>query len=169
LIYAGAQKNMGPAGVTVVIVRKDILGKVSRAIPSMMNYQIHIDKETMFNTPPVFPIFAMLQNLKWVKKCGGVDEMQKRAAARADMLYAEIDSNPLFKGNVEVEDRSQMNVCFVLTDESLEEKFNAAWKAAGISGIKGHRSAGGYRASMYNALPLESVEALVNVMRTFNN
>jgi phosphoserine aminotransferase len=169
LIYAGAQKNMGPAGVTVVIVRKDIVGKVSRAIPSMMNYQVHIDKETMFNTPPVFPIFAMLQNLKWVKKCGGVDEMQKRAAARADMLYAEIDSNPLFKGNVEVEDRSQMNVCFVLTDESLEEKFNAAWKAAGISGIKGHRSAGGYRASMYNALPLESVEALVNVMRTFNN
>ncbi len=168
LIYAGAQKNMGPAGVTVVIVRKDILGKVSRAIPSMMNYQVHIDKETMFNTPPVFPIFAMLQNLKWVKKVGGVAEMQKRAAARAELLYSEIDNNPLFTGTVDKEDRSQMNVCFLLNDASLEEKFNKAWKDAGISGIKGHRSVGGYRASMYNALPLESVEALVNVMRTFN-
>ncbi|MCC6819035.1 MAG: 3-phosphoserine/phosphohydroxythreonine transaminase [Bacteroidia bacterium] len=168
MIYAGAQKNMGPAGVTVVIIRKDILGKVSRQIPSMLNYQVHIDKETMFNTPPVFPIFAMLQNLKWVKKVGGVEEMQRRAKARAEMLYTEIDSNPLFKGTVEVEDRSQMNVCFLLNDTSLEEKFNNAWKAAGISGIKGHRSVGGYRASLYNALPLESVEALVNVMRTFN-
>lgn len=168
LIYAGAQKNMGPAGVTVVIVRKDILGKVTRQIPSMMNYQIHIDKETMFNTPPVFPIFSMLQNLKWVKKVGGVDEMQRRAAARAELLYNEIDSNPYFVGTVDKEDRSQMNACFLLTDTSLEEKFNAAWKAAGISGIKGHRSVGGYRASMYNALPLESVEALVNVMKTFN-
>jgi len=168
LIYAGAQKNMGPAGVTVVIVRKDILGKVSRAISSMMNYQVHIDKETMFNTPPVFPIFAMLQNLKWVKKVGGVAEMQKRAAARAELLYSEIDNNPLFTGTVDKEDRSQMNVCFLLNDASLEEKFNKAWKDAGISGIKGHRSVGGYRASMYNALPLESVEALVNVMRTFN-
>jgi len=169
LIYAGAQKNMGPAGVTVVIVRKDILGKVSRLIPSMMNYALHIEKETMFNTPPVFPIFAMLQNLKWVKKVGGVDEMQKRAAERANLLYSEIDNNPLFQGSIAIEDRSQMNACFVLTDASLEDKFNTAWKAAGISGIKGHRSAGGYRASMYNALPLESVEALVNVMRTFNN
>lgn len=168
LIYAGAQKNMGPAGVTVVIVKKDVLGKVSRKIPSMMNYQVHIDKETMFNTPPVFPIFAMLQNLKWVKKVGGVDEMQKRAAARAALLYSEIDNNPLFTGTVETEDRSQMNACFLLNDASLEDKFNAAWKEAGISGIKGHRSVGGYRASMYNALPLESVEALVNVMRTFN-
>lgn len=169
LIYAGAQKNMGPAGVTVVIVRKDILGKVTRQIPSMMNYALHIEKETMFNTPPVFPIFSMLQNLKWVKKVGGVEEMQKRAAARANLLYSEIDANPLFQGTIAKEDRSQMNACFVLTDPSLEDKFNAAWKAAGISGIKGHRSAGGYRASMYNALPLESVEALVNVMRTFNN
>lgn len=168
LIYAGAQKNMGPAGVTVVIVRKDILGKVSRQIPSMMNYKVHIEKETMFNTPPVFPIFSMLQNLKWVKKVGGVDEMQKRAAARADLLYAEIDSNPYFQGSIDKEDRSQMNACFVLTDAALEEKFYAAWKEAGISGIKGHRSAGGYRASMYNALPLESVQALVNVMKTFN-
>lgn len=168
LIYAGAQKNMGPAGVTVVIVKKDILGKVSRQIPSMMSYQVHIDKETMFNTPPVFPIFAMLQNLKWVKKVGGVDEMQKRAAARAALLYDEVDRNPLFTGTVATEDRSQMNACFLLTDPSLEDKFNAAWKEAKISGIKGHRSVGGYRASMYNALPLESVEALVNVMRTFN-
>lgn len=168
LIYAGAQKNMGPAGVTVVIVRKDILGKVSRKIPSMMDYRVHIDKETMFNTPPVFPIFSMLQNLKWVKAQGGVDAMQKRAAARASLLYSEIDSNPLFTGTVDVEDRSQMNACFLLTDPGLEDKFNAAWKAAGISGIKGHRSVGGYRASMYNALPLESVEVLVNVMKTFN-
>jgi phosphoserine aminotransferase len=168
LIYAGAQKNMGPAGVTVVIVKKDILGKVTRPIPSMMSYLMHIDKETMFNTPPVFPIFAMLQNLKWVKKVGGVDEMQKRAAARANLLYDEVDNNPLFKGTVETADRSQMNACFLLEDASLEEKFNAAWKAAGISGIKGHRSVGGYRASMYNALPIESVETLVNVMRNFN-
>lgn len=168
LIYAGAQKNMGPAGVTVVIVRKDILGKVSRKIPSMLDYKLHIEKETMFNTPPVFPIFAMLQNLKWVQKVGGVNEMQKRAAARAELLYNEIDNNPLFSGTIAKEDRSQMNACFVLNDASLEDKFNAAWKEAGISGIKGHRSAGGYRASMYNALPLESVEALVNVMRTFN-
>lgn len=168
LIYAGAQKNMGPAGVTVVIIKKEILGKVSRQIPSMMNYQVHIDKETMFNTPPVFPIFAMLQNLKWVKKVGGVDEMQRRAAARAALLYNEVDRNPLFTGTVATEDRSQMNACFLLTDTSLEDKFNAAWKEAKISGIKGHRSVGGYRASMYNALPLESVEALVNVMSTFN-
>jgi len=168
LIYAGAQKNMGPAGVTVVIVRKDILGKVSRAIPSMMDYQVHIKSETMFNTPPVFPIFSMLQNLKWVQKMGGVDGMQKRAADRANLLYNEIDSNPLFKGTVEIEDRSQMNACFLLTDETLAPKFDAVWKAAGISGIVGHRSVGGYRASMYNALPLESVQALVYVMRNFN-
>ena len=169
LIYAGAQKNMGPAGVTVVIVKKDILGKVTRQIPSMMNYAVHIKSETMFNTPPVFPIFAMLQNLKWVKKVGGVAEMQRRAEERANLLYNEIDQNPLFVGTVAVEDRSKMNVCFLLNDTSLEEKFNAAWKAAGISGIVGHRSVGGYRASMYNALPMESVEALVKVMRTFNS
>ncbi|MDP2176125.1 MAG: 3-phosphoserine/phosphohydroxythreonine transaminase [Bacteroidota bacterium] len=169
LIYAGAQKNMGPAGVTVVIVRKDILGKVSRQIPSMMDYAVHIKSESMFNTPPVFPIYAMLQNLKWVKQQGGVEGMQKRAKARAELLYSEIDNNPLFKGTVDKEDRSQMNVCFLLTDDSLTDKFNAAWKAAGISGIVGHRSVGGYRASMYNALPLESVEALVNVMKTFNS
>jgi phosphoserine aminotransferase len=168
IIYAGAQKNMGPAGVTVVIINKEVLGKVSRQIPSMMNYKVHIDKETMFNTPPVFPIFSMLQNLKWVKKMGGVEVMQQRAAARAELLYKEVDENPLFNGTVETEDRSQMNACFLLTDESLEEKFNAAWKAAGISGIKGHRSVGGYRASMYNGLPLESVQALVDVMKNFN-
>jgi phosphoserine aminotransferase len=168
LIYAGAQKNMGPAGVTVVIIRQDILGKVSREIPSMMNYQVHIKKETMFNTPPVFPIFAMLQNLKWVKKMGGVAAMEKRASERAALLYNEIDSNPYFTGTVEKEDRSKMNVCFLLTDEALEDKFNAAWKEAGISGIKGHRSVGGFRASMYNGLPHESVEVLVNVMKTFN-
>ncbi|MBC7426119.1 MAG: 3-phosphoserine/phosphohydroxythreonine transaminase [Bacteroidia bacterium] len=168
LIYAGAQKNMGPAGVTVVIIKKDILGKVSRKIPSIMNYALHIEKESMFNTPPVISIFSMLQNLKYIKKVGGVKEMQRKSEERAALLYAEIDSNPLFRGSVAVEDRSNMNACFVLEDETLEEKFNSAWKAAGISGIKGHRSAGGYRASMYNALPLESVQVLVDVMRNFN-
>jgi len=168
LIYAGAQKNMGPAGVTVVIVRKEILGKVSRAIPSMMDYSVHIKGESMFNTPPVFPIFATLQNLKWVKKMGGVAAMEKRANDRAALLYSEVDNNPLFEGTVAKEDRSKMNACFLLTDTSLEEKFNAAWKAAGISGIIGHRSVGGYRASMYNALPLESVQVLVDVMKNFN-
>jgi phosphoserine aminotransferase len=169
LIYAGAQKNMGPAGVTVVIVKEDILGKVSRHIPSMMDYRVHIKGESMFNTPPVFPIYVLLKNLEWVKKVGGVNAMQKIATDRANLLYSEIDSNPLFKAVVnDPMDRSQMNATFVLQDNSLDDKFLAACKEAKISGLKGHRSVGGFRASMYNALPLESVEALVNVMRTFN-
>jgi phosphoserine aminotransferase len=169
LIYAGAQKNMGPAGVTVVIVKEDILGKVSRHIPSMMDYRVHIKGESMFNTPPVFPIYVLLKNLEWVKKVGGVDAMQKIASERANLLYSEIDSNPLFRAVVQDPiDRSQMNATFVLEDNTLDEKFLAACKEAKISGLKGHRSVGGFRASMYNALPLESVEALVNVMRTFN-
>jgi len=169
LIYAGAQKNMGPAGVTVVIVKEDILGKVSRHIPSMMDYRVHIKGESMFNTPPVFPIYVLLKNLEWVKKVGGVNAMQKIATDRANLLYSEIDTNPLFKAVVnDPLDRSQMNATFVLQDNSLDDKFLAACKEAKISGLKGHRSVGGFRASMYNALPLESVEALVNVMRTFN-
>lgn len=169
LIYAGAQKNMGPAGATVVIVREDVLGKVSRKIPTIMNYATHIKKDSMFNTPPVFPVFAILKNLEYVKQVGGVDEMQRRAKERADLLYTEIDRNPLFRAFVPAhEDRSQMNVSFFMQDESLNEKFLNACKEAKIMGIKGYRDLGGFRASLYNALPLESVKALVNVMQTFN-
>ena len=169
LIYAGAQKNMGPAGVTLVIIKKDILGKVSRHIPTMLNYSTHISKGSMFNTPPVFPIYVSLQNLKWVQEMGGVAAMEQRNNEKADLIYGEIDSNPLFKGTTALEDRSKMNVTFLLEDESLTEKFLAAANDAKISGIKGHRSVGGFRASIYNVLPVESVQALVNVMRTFNN
>lgn len=137
----------------------------------MLDYRIHLDKESMYNTPPAFAILVSLYNLIWVKECGGVAEMEKRANARASLLYGEIDRNPLFKGTCAAEDRSHMNVCFVLQDENpeLEAKFMAASKEAGISGIKGHRSVGGFRASMYNALPLESTQALVNVMQTFHS
>ncbi len=165
LIYAGAQKNMGPAGTTLVIVKDEILGKTGRTIPTMLDYQTHIKKESMFNTPPVFPIYVSMLTLEWLKKNGGVEWIQGINEQKAALMYGEIDRNPLFKGTVEVEDRSNMNACFLLTDESLEEEFNQMWAAAGISGIKGHRSVGGYRASMYNALPLESVQALVDVMQ----
>lgn len=170
LIYAGAQKNMGPAGVTLVIAKKGIFGKVSRPIPSMLDYRIHADKGSMYNTPPVFPILVSLYNLLWVQEAGGVTAMHRRAEERASLLYGEVDRNPLFKGTCVPEDRSSMNACFVLAndDAALEAKFMAACKEAKISGIKGHRSVGGFRASMYNALPLESVTALVNVMQTFN-
>jgi len=169
LIYAGAQKNMGPAGVTLVIIKKDILGKVTKHIPTMLDYNTHISKGSMFNTPPVFSIYVSLQNLKWVKEMGGVEAMEKRNNKKANLLYNEIDSNPLFKGTTALEDRSKMNVTFLLEDESLTEKFLLAAAKGKISGIKGHRSVGGFRASIYNALPLESVQALVDVMRTFNN
>lgn len=168
LIYAGAQKNMGPAGVTLVIVKKDILGKVSRYIPTMLDYNTHISKDSMFNTPPVFPIYVSLQNLKWVREMGGVEAMEARNQAKADLLYGEIDNNPLFKGTTAIEDRSKMNVTFLLNDESLNEKFLLAAANANISGIKGHRSVGGFRASIYNALPIESVQALVDLMQNFN-
>jgi phosphoserine aminotransferase len=167
LIYAGAQKNLGPAGAVLVIIKKGILGKVSRYIPTMLNYQTHIDKESMFNTPPVFSVFATLQTLKWIKRLG-LNEINHRNEAKANMLYSEIDHNQLFTGTVETADRSLMNATFLLNDESLNVKFTTACKEAGIVGIKGHRSVGGFRASMYNALELDSVEALVNVMRTFN-
>ncbi|MFT6849293.1 MAG: phosphoserine aminotransferase [Sphingobacteriales bacterium] len=167
IIYAGAQKNMGPAGTTLVIVRKDLLGKVKRQIPTMLNYQTHIDKGSMFNTPPVFPIYASMLTLEWVKEIGGVVEVQKRNARKAELLYAEIDSNPLFKGAAAREDRSKMNVTFVLEDDSLSAEFLKMAEAAGCIGLKGHRSVGGFRASMYNALTQDSVKVLVDLMKEF--
>lgn len=167
IIYAGAQKNMGPAGTTLVIVRKDLLGKVKRQIPTMLNYQTHIDKGSMFNTPPVFPIYASMLTLEWVKEIGGVVEVQKRNARKAELLYAEIDSNPLFKGAAAREDRSKMNVTFVLEDDSLSAEFLKMAEAAGCVGLKGHRSVGGFRASMYNALTQDSVKVLVDLMKEF--
>ncbi|PHX76744.1 MAG: 3-phosphoserine/phosphohydroxythreonine aminotransferase [Flavobacteriales bacterium] len=170
MIYAGAQKNMGPAGVTLVIIKKDMYEKMAdRHIPTMMKYKIHADNDSMYNTPPVFPILVSKYNLEWMLSAGGVEGMAKRNQEKADLLYNAIDNSPYFKGTTAVEDRSQMNVCFVFEEEhiGLEEKFNAACKEVNLSGLKGHRSVGGYRASLYNALPLESVQALVNVMETF--
>jgi phosphoserine aminotransferase len=164
-IYAGAQKNLGPAGATLYIVNNDLLGKTGRDIPSMLDLQIHHKKDSMFNTPPVFSIYVSMLTLRWMKKLGGVAELEKRNNLKAETLYNEIDRNPLFEGTANVEDRSTMNPTFVLTKPELEETFNKLWKDANISGIKGHRSVGGYRASMYNALPLESVQALVSVMQ----
>ena len=166
LIYAGAQKNMGPAGTTLVIIKEDILGKVSRTIPSMLDYQVHIGKDSMYNTPAVFPVYVSMLTLEWLKNLGGISEIEKINNKKAELLYSEIDKNPLFKGFVsQKEDRSKMNATFNLTDNSLADRFNALWTAAGINGLKGHRSVGGYRASMYNALPLESVQVLVDVMK----
>ena len=165
IIYAGAQKNMGPAGATLVIVKNEILGKTGRNIPTMLDYNTHISKDSMFNTPPVFPIYVSMLTLQWLKDLGGVEEIEKINQAKADLLYGEIDRNPLFEGTAAREDRSNMNVCFLLTDNSKEEAFNTMWNAAGISGIKGHRSVGGYRASMYNAMPIESVQVLVDVIK----
>ena len=167
LIYAGAQKNMGIAGTTLVIVKNDLLGKVKRKIPSMLDYKLHIDNESMYNTPPVFAIYVAMETLKWVKQMGGVSAMQKRDEEKAQRLYAEIDANPLFKGTCAVEDRSRMNVTFVMQKPELEDAFNKAAEAANLSGLKGHRSVGGFRASIYNALELESIDALAAVMRDF--
>ncbi len=167
LIYAGAQKNMGPAGATMVIVKDEILGKVERAIPSMLDYRIHIKKESMYNTPPVFAVYVSMLTLEWLKSQGGVEAIQKVNEAKATLIYEEIDRNPLFKGIVAEEDRSTMNATFILEDESLESDFNQVLADARINGLKGHRSVGGYRASMYNALPIESVQALVDVMNAF--
>jgi phosphoserine aminotransferase len=165
LIYAGAQKNMGPAGTTLVIVKEEILGKVSRQIPTMLDYQVHINKESMANTPSVFAVYVSMLNLQWLKDIGGIKFIEEVNNKKAALLYAEIDRNPLFKGIVAKEDRSTMNATFILTDASLTEKFDALWIAAGINGLNGHRSVGGYRASMYNALPLYSVQVLVDVMQ----
>ena len=170
LIYAGAQKNLSMAGVTLVIVRNDILGKVSRPLPTMIDYRTHIDKGSMFNTPPVVPIFTCLQTLRWIKARGGVAEMERRARERAELLYGEIDRNSLFRGTVtDPADRSYMNVCFVMAEgqEALESEFLSFATARGMHGIKGHRSVGGFRASIYNAMPLEGVQALVETMQAF--
>ena len=165
IIYAGAQKNMGPAGTTLVIVKNEILGKTGRKIPTMLDYNTHISNESMFNTPPVFPIYVSMLTLQWLKNLGGVTEMEKINQQKADLLYNEIDRNPLFVGTAAKEDRSNMNVCFLLTDNSKEAVFNAMWQEAGISGIEGHRSVGGYRASIYNAMPLESIQVLIDIMK----
>ena len=167
LIYAGAQKNIGPAGATVVIVKKDALGKNSRVIPTMLKYQTHIDGESMFNTPPCFSVYVCLLTMQWLKELGGVPVMEKMNQEKADLLYAEIDRNPLFEGTSAREDRSTMNPTFVLKNKEFDNAFLKLAESKGISGIKGHRSVGGFRASMYNALPLESVQALVDVMQEF--
>jgi len=169
LIYGGAQKNLAPAGVTFVIVKNDILGKVERPIPTMLNYATHIKNGSMFNTPPVIPIYAAYHTLTWLKESGGVEEMYKRNVEKAAILYDEIDRNKLFRGTVANEDRSLMNICFVMNDEykELEKPFDTFAASKGMLGIKGHRSVGGFRASTYNALPKESVIELVKAMQEF--
>ncbi|MGY6647269.1 3-phosphoserine/phosphohydroxythreonine transaminase [Wenyingzhuangia sp. IMCC45574] len=167
IIYAGAQKNLGPAGATLVIINKDILGKSGRTIPSMLDYQVHIKGESMFNTPPVFAIYVSMLNLEYLKANGGLEAAAKRNEEKAALLYNEIDNNPSFVNNVAKEDRSLMNVVFLLNDASKDADFLAACAEAGISNVKGHRSVGGFRASIYNAMPIESVEALINVMKKF--
>lgn len=165
VIYAGAQKNMGAAGATLVVVKESILGKSGRAIPSILDYEKHIKAESMYNTPAVFAVYTCLLTLQWLKNQGGISAIEKINEAKAALLYAEIDRNPLFKGTAAKVDRSTMNATFLLQDETHAPIFDRMWKEAGISGLPGHRSVGGYRASMYNALPLESVQVLVNVMK----
>ena len=169
MIYGGAQKNVGPAGVAFCIIKKDALGKVSRYIPTMLDYRVHIDKLSMFNTPPVFSIYIMHETLKWIKKMGGVEAVHKLDVAKAEALYAEIDRNPLFVGTAAKEDRSIMNICFVMAPgkEALQDEFLAFAKAHSIVGIKGHRSVGGFRASTYNACTMEDVQALIDCMKEF--
>ncbi len=168
-IYGGAQKNLAPAGVAFAIVKEDALGQVDRKIPTMLNYQTHIDSGSMYNTPPVFPIYVALENLRWIKAQGGVKEMQRRAELRSQMLYDEVDRNRLFKGTAAVEDRSVMNIDFVMADEykDLEADFMQFATSKGICNIKGHRSIGGFRASCYNAMPVEGVQYLVDCMKEF--
>lgn len=169
VIYGGAQKNLAPAGVTFVIIRNDVLGKVSRYIPTMLNYQTHIDNGSMFNTPPVLPIYTALQTLKWLKAQGGLAEIEKKNIAKAELLYNAIDNSKMFVGTANKEDRSLMNICFVMKDEykDLEADFMKFATEKGMVGIKGHRSVGGFRASTYNALPIESVQALVDCINEF--
>jgi phosphoserine aminotransferase len=169
IIYAGTQKNMGPAGATLVVIKEEILGKTGRYIPSMLDYEKHIKAESMYNTPSVFAVYASLLTLQWLKNLGGIAAIEKINNAKAELLYNEIDRNPLFKGTVVKEDRSPMNATFLLNNEEHAATFDAMWKAAGISGLPGHRSVGGYRASMYNALPLESVQVLVDVMKALES
>ena len=169
MIYGGAQKNLGPAGATFAIIREDIVGKVSRTLPAMVDYRSHMNNNSMYNTPPVFPVYVIRETLKWIKSIGGVEEIYRRNKEKADLLYAEIDRNPMFRGTAEKEDRSLMNICFVMTPEyeALAPEFMEFAKARGMVGIKGHRLVGGFRASCYNALPKESVEALVATMQEF--
>ena len=167
VVYAGAQKNMGPAGVTLVIVRKDILGRVERDIPTMVDYRTHVAKGSMFNTPPVFPVYVSMLTMRWVKEHGGVAGMTKRNKAKAEMLYAEIDRNPLFEGTTAVEDRSHMNATFNVKGEGNEAKFLDFCNDRKLDALKGHRSVGGFRASMYNAMDIDSIELLVQTMRDF--
>lgn len=167
LIYAGAQKNMGPAGATLVLVKKSALGKVQRNLANMLNYTNHINGESMYNTPPVFPVYVSMLTMRWVKNQGGVQAIQKINENKAGLLWSEIDRNPLFHSPTHIDDRSNMNVCFLLKDINLEAEFLANCKAAGCSGLGGHRSVGGFRASIYNAMPLEGVEVLIGLMQEF--
>lgn len=169
LIYAGAQKNLGPAGVTVVIVREDLLGKVNRHLPAMLDYRTFIKEDSLYNTPPVFPIYVSMLTLRWLKKLGGTKVMQRRNKTKGALLYNEIDANPLFRGTAAKEDRSLMNACFVMADgyQALEKDFLAECEANGLVGLKGHRSVGGFRASIYNAMPKQGVQALVELMQDF--
>ncbi|MEZ4984995.1 MAG: 3-phosphoserine/phosphohydroxythreonine transaminase [Saprospiraceae bacterium] len=170
LIYAGAQKNMGPAGVTLVVIRKDMLDRINRTLPSMLDYRVHINNESMFNTPPAFPLYVSMLTMRWIKAQGGLQAMVTRNAAKADLIYGEIDSNPLFQAVIaDPADRSVMNATFVMSEPyaHLEADFLAACNAAHCSGVKGHRSVGGFRASIYNAMDIDSVQALVDVMRGF--
>jgi phosphoserine aminotransferase len=167
MIYAGAQKNMGPAGTTLVIINKEELGKVKREIPTMLDYNTHIAKDSSFNTPPVFPIYVSMLTMEWVLAQGGVDSMAKKNEDKAAILYNEIDRNPLFKGTVAKEDRSLMNICFLLEDNSKDQEFIDMVTEAGCMGIKGHRSVGGFRASTYNAMSVEGIEVLAGVMKRF--
>lgn len=169
LIYAGAQKNMGPAGTTMVLYKKDIMGKTGRALPKMLDFVQHAKKDSMLNTPPVFAVYVSMLTMEWLKNNGGLEWIEKVNEMKANAFYNEVDTNPMFVGTVEKEDRSWMNATFLLKNEALEGEFDKMLKEAHISGLKGHRSVGGYRASMYNALPLESVKALTSVMREFAN
>ncbi len=164
LIYAGAQKNMGPAGTTLIVVKEAVLGQVTRKIPSMLDYKVHIGKDSMFNTPPVFAVYVSMLTMQWLKNLGGIAAIEEINAKKANLIYSEIDLNPVFSGFAAKEDRSTMNATFNITDDTLKEIFDANCKEAGINGINGHRSVGGYRASMYNALSLESVGTLVDIM-----
>lgn len=167
LIYAGAQKNIGAAGVTLVIINKSLLGKSKRKIPSYLDYHVHISKKRIFNTPNVFGIYVIYQNLLWLENLGGLKKIEKINQKKADLIYNEIDRNSLFRGYSEVEDRSNMNVTFLLNDNSQEKRFDSMWKSVGISGLSGHRYLKGYRASIYNAMPIESVKILVEIMKEF--
>ncbi|MGC6479665.1 MAG: 3-phosphoserine/phosphohydroxythreonine transaminase [Flavobacteriaceae bacterium] len=167
LFYAGAQKNMGPAGTTLVILKEDLLPALDRQIPSMLSYAVHMDKESMFNTPPVFPVYTSMLNMRWIKAQGGLSALEAKNREKAQLIYDEIDRNSCFEGFAAVEDRSIMNATFNLAAGADGARFDELWNAANISGLKGHRSVGGYRASIYNALPLSSVECLVECMQNF--